>query len=246
MSYGFIHGVMNTDNMTISGETIDYGPCAFMNSYDPKTVFSSIDHNGRYSYQNQPSILIWNLAKFAETLIPLVDEDEEISIKKLTEILQLAMPSYQEYFYKEFGEKLGLETINNKNIKLIENYIKILHSESIDFTLSFRHLSKIVDQSIDLEDSVFSKCKDFLTWYKSWKKEINVADISQEMNLKNPCYIPRNHLIEDALENAINGDMKKINLINKLLSDPFTEKKEFEKYMFPSSLDYRYITYCGT
>ncbi len=246
MSYGFIHGVMNTDNMTISGETIDYGPCAFMNSYDPKTVFSSIDHNGRYSYQNQPAILIWNLAKFAETLIPLVDEDEEISIKKLTEILQLAMPSYQEYFYKEFGEKLGLETINNKNIKLIENYIKILHSESIDFTLSFRHLSKIVDQSIGLEDSVFSKSKDFLTWYKSWKKEINVADIFQEMNLKNPCYIPRNHLIEDALENAINGDMKKINSIIELLREPFTEKNGFEEYMLPSSTDDPYVTYCGT
>ena len=246
MSYGFIHGVMNTDNMTISGETIDYGPCAFMNSYDPKTVFSSIDHNGRYSYQNQPAILIWNLAKFAETLIPLVDEDEEISIKKLTEILQLAMPSYQEYFYKEFGEKLGLETIDNKNIKLIENYIKILHSESIDFTLSFRHLSKIVDQSIGLEDSVFSKSKDFLTWYKSWKKEINVADIFQEMNLKNPCYIPRNHLIEDALENAINGDMKKINSIIKLLREPFTEKNGFEEYMLPSSTNDPYVTYCGT
>ena len=246
MSYGFIHGVMNTDNMTISGETIDYGPCAFMNSYDPRTVFSSIDHNGRYSYQNQPAILIWNLAKFAETLIPLVDEDEEISIKKLTEILQLAMPSYQEYFYKEFGEKLGLETIDSKNIKLIENYIKILHSESIDFTLSFRHLSKIVDQSIGLEDSVFSKSKDFLTWYKSWKKEINVADICQEMNLKNPCYIPRNHLIEDALENAINGDMKKINSIIKLLREPFTEKNGFEEYILPSSTDDPYVTYCGT
>ena len=246
MSYGFIHGVMNTDNMTISGETIDYGPCAFMNSYDPRTVFSSIDHKGRYSYQNQPAILIWNLAKFAETLIPLVDEDEEISIKKLTEILQLAMPSYQEYFYKEFGEKLGLETIDNKNIKLIENYIKILHSESIDFTLSFRHLSKIVDQSIGLEDSVFSKSKDFLTWYKSWKKEINVADIFQEMNLKNPCYIPRNHLIEDALKNAINGDMKKINTIIKLLREPFTEKNGFEEYILPSSTDDPYVTYCGT
>ena len=246
MSYGFIHGVMNTDNMTISGETIDYGPCAFMNSYDPRTVFSSIDHNGRYSYQNQPAILIWNLAKFAETLIPLVDEDEEISIKKLTEILQLAMPSYQEYFYKEFGEKLGLETIDSKNIKLIENYIKILHSESIDFTLSFRHLSKIVDQSIGLEDSVFSKSKDFSTWYKSWKKEINVADIFQEMNLKNPCYIPRNHLIEDALENAINGDMKKINTIIKLLREPFTEKNGFEEYILPSSTDDPYVTYCGT
>ena len=247
MSHGFIHGVMNTDNMTISGETIDYGPCAFMDYYDPKTVFSSIDHNGRYSYQNQPTILIWNLAKFAETLIPLVDEDEEISIKKLTEVLQLTMPSYQEYFYKEFGGKLGLETIDIKNIKLIENYIKILQSESIDFTLSFRHLSKVVDGSITIKDSVFGKSEDFSTWYKSWKKEINVADISKEMNLKNPCYIPRNHLIEDALENVINnGDMKKINLINKLLSEPFTEKNEFEKYMFPSSSDYRYITYCGT
>ena len=246
MSHGFIHGVMNTDNMTISGETIDYGPCAFMDYYDPKTAFSSIDHNGRYSYQNQPTILIWNLAKFAETLIPLVDEDEEISIKKLTEVLQLTMPSYQEYFYKEFGGKLGLKTIDIKNIKLIENYIKILQSESIDFTLSFRHLTKVVDESITIKDSVFGKSEDFSTWYKSWKKEINVADISQEMNLKNPCYIPRNHLIEDALENAVNGDMKKINLINKLLSEPFTEKNEFEKYMFPSSSDYRYITYCGT
>ena len=246
MGLGFVHGVMNTDNMTISGETIDYGPCAFMNSYDPKTVFSSIDHSGRYSYQNQPAILIWNLAKFAETLIPLVDEDEEISIKKLTEILQLAMPSYQEYFYKEFGEKLGLETIDNENIKLIENYIKILHSESIDLTLSFRHLSKIVDQSIGLEDSVFSKSKDFSTWYKSWKKEINVADICQEMNLKNPCYIPRNHLIEDALENAINGDMKKINTIIKLLREPFTEKNGFEEYMLPPLMDEPYVTYCGT
>ena len=156
------------------------------------------------------------------------------------------MPSYQEYFYKEFGGKLGLETINSKNIKLIENYLKILQSESIDFTLSFRHLSKVVDKSIAIKDSVFGKSKDFSTWYKSWKKEINVADISKEMNLKNPCYIPRNHLIEDALENAINGDMKKINLINILLSKPFTEKNGFEEYMLPSSSDYQYVTYCGT
>ena len=111
---------------------------------------------------------------------------------------------------------------------------------------AFRHLSKIVDQSIGLEDSVFSKSKDFSTWYKSWKKEINVADIFQEMNLKNPCYIPRNHLIEDALENAINGDMKKINSIIKLLREPFTEKNGFEEYMLPSSTDDPYVTYCGT
>ena len=246
MGLGFVHGVMNTDNMTISGETIDYGPCAFMNTYDPKTVFSSIDHNGRYSYQNQPAILIWNLAKFAETLIPLVDEDEEISVKKLTEVLQLAMPSYQEYFYKEFGEKLGLENIDNDNSKIIDDYLKILHSESIDFTLSFRNLAKIVDQSLTIEDSVFNKSKDFPKWYKSWKKEINVANVSNQMNLKNPCYIPRNHIVEDALINAVNGDMKEINLIAELLKDPFTEKNGFEKYTLAPSSNEPYITYCGT
>ena len=246
MGLGFVHGVMNTDNMTISGETIDYGPCAFMNTYDPKTVFSSIDHNGRYSYQNQPAIVIWNLAKFAETLIPLVDEDEEISVKKLTEVLQLAMPSYQEYFYKEFGEKLGLENIDNDNSKIIDDYLKILHSESIDFTLSFRNLAKIIDQSLTIEDSVFNKSKDFSVWYRSWKKEINVANVSNQMNLKNPCYIPRNHIVEDALINAVNGDMKEINIIAELLKDPFTEKNGFEKYTLAPSSNEPYITYCGT
>ncbi len=246
MGLGFVHGVMNTDNMTISGETIDYGPCAFMNNYDPKTVFSSIDHNGRYSYQNQPAIVIWNLAKFAETLIPLVDKDEEISVKKLTEVLQLAMPSYQEYFYKEFGEKLGLENIDNDNSKIIDDYLKILHSESIDFTLSFRNLAKIVDQSLAIEDSVFNKSKDFSVWYKSWKKEINVVNVSNQMNLKNPCYIPRNHIVEGALINAVNGDMKEINLITELLKEPFTEKNGFEKYTLAPSSNEPYITYCGT
>jgi len=246
MSIGFIHGVMNTDNIAISGETIDYGPCAFMDKYNPKTVFSSIDHSGRYSYQNQPAILIWNLTKFAETLIPLIDEDNEISIKKLTEILHHTMPLYQEYFYKEFAEKLGLQTIDNKNVKIIDNYLKILHSESIDFTLSFRNLAKIVDKSITIEDSVFGKSGVFTKWYKSWKKEINISNASQQMNLKNPCYMPRNHLIEIALKNGVDGDMTKINLITTLLESPFIEKDGYEKYTMPSSSDERYFTYCGT
>ena len=245
MGLGFVHGVMNTDNMTISGETIDYGPCAFMNTYDPKTVFSSIDHNGRYSYQNQPAIVIWNLAKFAETLIPLVDEDEEISVKKLTEVLQLAMPSYQEYFYIELGQKLGLMNINN-NTKIIDEYLKILHSESIDFTLSFRNLAKIVDKSITTSNSVFNKSKNFSTWYNSWIKEINIETVSEKINLKNPYFIPRNHHIENALTNAIVGDMKEINLMAELLKDPFTEKNEYEIYAMPSSSNEPYITYCGT
>ena len=245
MGLGFVHGVMNTDNMTISGETIDYGPCAFMNTYDPKTVFSSIDHNGRYSYQNQPAILIWNLAKFAETLIPLVDEDEEISVKKLTEVLQLVMPSYQEYYYKEFGDKLGLKNIDNDNSKIIDDYLKILHSESIDFTLSFRNLAKIIDKSMTIEDSVFSKSEVFAKWFKSWKKEISIANVSRKMNAKNPCYIPRNHLIEGSLKYAVNDNMTKINLMSELLKNPFTEKNEYNKYTLPSQNE-KYVTYCGT
>ncbi len=245
MGLGFVHGVMNTDNMTISGETIDYGPCAFMNTYDPKTVYSSIDHNGRYSYQNQPAILIWNLAKFAETLIPLVDEDEEISVKKLTEVLQLTMPSYQEYFYKEFGDKLGLENIDNDNSKIIDDYLKILHSESIDFTLSFRNLAKIINKSMSVEDSVFSKSKVFAKWFRSWKKEINITKVSTKMNNKNPCYIPRNHLIEDALKHAVNDNMTEINLMSELLKKPFEEKNEYNKYTLPSPNE-KYVTYCGT
>ena len=246
MSVGFIHGVMNTDNMTISGETIDYGPCAFMDNYDPKTVFSSIDHNGRYAYLNQPAILVWNLTKLAESLIPLIDENEEKSVKQLTEVLQLVMPSYQEYFYKKFCEKLGLNNIDDKNIKIIDNYLKILHSESIDFTLSFRNLAKIVNKSMKVEDSVFRESKIFEKWFKAWKKEINVGDIFHKMNLKNPCYIPRNHLIEDALRHANNEDMAEINLMNKLLESPFKEKDGYEKYTMPSTSDERYVTYCGT
>ena len=170
MGLGFIHGVMNTDNMTISGETIDYGPCAFMDSYNPNTVFSSIDTNGRYAYQNQPAILVWNLAKLAEALIPLIDENEKKSIKQLNEVLQLVLPSYQEYFYKEFCQKLGLNNVNNKNIKLIEDYLKILDSGSIDFTLSFRDLSKIVNASLTAKDSVFGENIKFNNWYLKWKK----------------------------------------------------------------------------
>ena len=156
------------------------------------------------------------------------------------------MPSYQEYFYKEFCEKLGLNNIDDRNIKIIDSYLKILHSESIDFTLSFRDLAKIVNKSMEVKDSIFKESKNFEEWFKAWKKEINITEIFQEMNLKNPCYIPRNHLIEDALKHANNGDMTEINLITKLLEAPFIEKDGYEKYTMPSPCDGRYVTYCGT
>ena len=246
MSLGFVHGVMNTDNMTISGETIDYGPCAYMDSYHPNTVFSSIDVNGRYAYQNQPAILVWNLAKFAESILPLIDKNEEKSIKQLTEVLQLVMPSYQEYFYKEFCQKLGLKSVNNKNIKLIEGYLKILNLESIDFTLSFRDLSKIINERLNLNDSIFAKSKDFNNWYLKWKQEINLNEISDEMDLINPCYIPRNHLIENALSKAIEGDMSEINFMINLFENPYIQKNISRKYLMPSNSEEQYVTFCGT
>ena len=246
MSLGFVHGVMNTDNMTISGETIDYGPCAFMDTYDPNTVFSSIDINGRYAYKNQPAILVWNLAKFAESILSLIDKNEEQSIKQLTEVLQLVMPSYQEYFYKEFCKKLGLKSVNNKNIKLIEDYLKILDVESIDFTLSFRDLSKIINERLNLNDSIFSKSKNFNSWYLKWKKEINLNEISNKMDLNNPCYIPRNHLIENALSKAIEGDMSEINFMINLFENPYVQKNISRKYLMPSNSEEQYVTFCGT
>ena len=246
MSLGFVHGVMNTDNMTISGETIDYGPCAYVDIYNPNTVFSSIDVNGRYAYQNQPAILVWNLAKFAESILPLIDENEEKSIKQLTEVLQLVMPSYQEYFYKEFCQKLGLKSVNNKNIKLIEGYLKILNLESIDFTLSFRDLSKIINERLNLNDSIFAKSKDFNNWYLKWKQEINLNEISDEMDLINPCYIPRNHLIENALSKAIEGDMSEINFMIDLFENPYIQKNISRKYLMPSNSEEQYVTFCGT
>ena len=246
MSLGFVHGVMNTDNMTISGETIDYGPCAFMDNYNPNTVFSSIDINGRYAYKNQPAILVWNLAKFAESILSLIDKNEEQSIKQLTEVLQLVMPSYQEYFYKEFCKKLGLKSVNNKNIKLIEDYLKILDVESIDFTLSFRDLSKIINERLNLNDSIFSKSKNFNSWYLKWKKEINLNEISNKMDLNNPCYIPRNHLIENALSKAIEGDMSEINFMINLFENPYVQKNISRKYLMPSNSEEQYVTFCGT
>ena len=248
MSVGFIHGVMNTDNMTISGETIDYGPCAFMNNYDPKTVFSSIDHGGRYAYQNQPAILVWNLAKLAETLIPLINEDSKKSVKQLTEVLQLVMPSYQEYFYKEFSEKLALNGINNKNIKIIEDYLKILESNSIDFTKSFRDLSKLYFSNLEIKESEFSGVSNFIDWYEKWKQELDKdQNLAKNMDNINPCYIPRNHILEEALINAMNNENSEINKLIKILNSPYKEIPDLQKYASPSlKPDINYVTYCGT
>ena len=251
MNIGFIHGVMNTDNMTISGETIDYGPCAFMDYYDQKTVFSSIDYAGRYCYGNQPAILVWNLSKLAEALIPLIDDEEQRSIEKLTEVLELVMPSYEKYFYSKMGKKLGIDLISQNNMNLIKDYLKILDSNSIDFTLSFRDLSKILKKTKSIEDSVFKNSDDFKKWTENWiikiiSEKTNLKEITKKMDLINPCYIPRNHIIEDALKNAVNDDMTLIKEILQLYKNPFEENRDFEVFTKPSKANEPYVTFCGT
>jgi uncharacterized protein YdiU (UPF0061 family) len=251
MGVGFVHGVMNTDNMTISGETIDFGPCAFMDIYNPEIYYSSIDKHGRYSYKNQPAIMIWNLTKLAECFIPLVGKNKEDAVKNLSEVLNLTMPTYQEYFYLEMSKKFGMTNINKEIISLIDEFLKILKNNLLDFTVAFRDLSKYHSKKITLNESIFEKAKTFQNWYQTFCnieciKSIACEEISIKMDKHNPCYIPRNHIIENAIEEAINGDMSEIHKMNDYLNNPCKEQNISEKYYNPTNKNERYVTYCGT
>ena len=173
MAVGFIHGVMNTDNMAISVETIDYGPCAFMDAYDPATVFSSIDVNGRYAYGNQPSILTWNLTRLAETLIPLVNKDKDESIKLLTEVLQLIKPVYTNYWLSLMRSKIGLSKEEQNDIELITNLLEIMEEEKADFTNSFRLLSNALIGDTQSIRKLFNNSRRFDGWMMIWQERIS-------------------------------------------------------------------------
>ena len=251
MSIGFVHGVMNTDNMTVSGETIDYGPCAFMDGYDPNIYYSSIDKYGRYSYKNQPAILIWNLTKLAETFIPLVNENIDKAVKDLSEVLNLAMPTYEEYFYTEMSIKLGIKDVNEKIIRLIDKYLDILKTENIDYTISFRDLSMIHSNKIKVSESIFKRIKVFEKWYEDFSNTVNIKNVpkdivSEHMDGYNPCYIPRNYIIENALKEAINGNMSEIEMMNEYLKMPYKKQKIHSRYYFSSDYSQPYTTFCGT
>jgi uncharacterized protein YdiU (UPF0061 family) len=245
---GFIHGVMNTDNMTISGETIDYGPCAFMNEYDPATVFSSIDRQGRYAYGNQPGIGGWNLARFAESLLPLLHEDE----KKAVELAQDAMSGYSEQFKRNWlsgmREKLGLFNEEELDESLIEKLLTLMQEHKADFTNTFDDLT-----TGNREDSALFQSEGFGEWQGQWQKrrkrqEQSEEDSSRLMRSSNPAVIPRNHRVEEALEAAVEReDYSVMERLLTVLSNPYEqspEKAEYCKLPAHSSLPYR--TYCGT
>jgi uncharacterized protein YdiU (UPF0061 family) len=246
MRVGFIHGVMNTDNMTISGETIDYGPCAFMDTYDPKTVFSSIDQTGRYAYCNQPVIAKWNLARFAECLVPLINKDQKKAVQIATEIINLFEKKYEEKWMNMMRDKLGLFGIEDKDKFLILDLLTWMHEKKADYTNTFCHLMNLTPKKDELfEDN------DFMNWKKRWKERLLKNNGSPKkclelMKNNNPLIIPRNHKVEEALDAAEKNDLKPFIHLVKILKDPYTQKDDTLDYQIPSNLYEKYQTYCGT
>ena len=243
MRVGFIHGVMNTDNSTISGETIDYGPCAFMDSYDAKTVFSSIDTQGRYSFANQPSIIHWNLVRLAESLLPLIDKNE----KKSIEIAQNTLNKFSALFKNEWlqmmRKKIGIDDRSEEDEELISNLVNWMQNKSPDFTNTFCNLMNYNHAN----DEVFSD-NDFATWKKNWQERVNNKEYLKTMANTNPVLIPRNYLVEEALNEAeTKGNLNKFNDLNKAISSPYQIEKVNIKYLItPSKTNIPYKTFCGT
>lgn len=244
---GFIHGVMNTDNMAISGETIDYGPCAFMNAYHPDTVFSSIDHAGRYAYGNQPAIAQWNLARFAETLLPLLDSDGEKAIAIALEALGEYPALFERYWLAGMRKKLGLQTEEAGDVELIRALLDWMQEARADFTNTFRDLSSSAPPAGDRYQS-----PDFLAWYSRWRLrlsregELNTLACAL-MQTVNPAVIPRNHRVEEALSAAEDhDDLSVLRRLLAALASPYQAESASAPYRDPPPDDSNYRTFCGT
>lgn len=246
MHVGFIHGVMNTDNMTISGETIDYGPCAFMDSYDPNTVFSSIDSHGRYAYGNQPAIAQWNLARFAETLLPLLHED----IQQAVEIAEASVERFGKWFQHAWlsgmRKKLGLFGEEAGDLMLVQSLLAWMQKQNADYTNTFRDLSGDLPSNSIYQDEAFQ------LWHQQWmaRRARNSKSLKSSaclMRASNPAIIPRNHQVESALEAAQQGDLSKLTRLLSALVKPCNDVSEYTEFTVPPPADAgMYQTFCGT
>ena len=247
MSVGFIHGVMNTDNMAISGETIDYGPCAFMDQYDPKTVFSSIDQFGRYSFENQPRITKWNLARFAECIVNLIDSDEDKAIKIATETINNFEKIYENKWINMMRNKLGLFGEDKNDKKLISDLLDWMKNNKADYTNTFCYLMK----TNNTEDQIFED-KNFIKWQERWYKRLKINNTPEEkyfdlMRSMNPNVIPRNHKVEEALKAANENNFELFHNLLKVLKSPYDSKADLSEYQKPAPhTDEKYQTFCGT
>jgi serine/tyrosine/threonine adenylyltransferase len=244
---GFIHGVMNTDNMAISGETIDYGPCAFMNAYDPNTVFSSIDRSGRYAYGNQPAIAQWNLARFAETLLPLIGSDPDQAVASVNEVLGEYPAMFEQYWLAGMRAKLGLTNTKDGDLKLAQSLLEWMQEQRIDFANTFRDLS-----SRELSTAQSYRSPGFLNWNSKWQQRLAGEDRPRSltyaaMNAVNPAVIPRNHRVEEALAAAEqNDDLSVLHRLLAVLANPYELARESASYREPQPDECNYQTFCGT
>ncbi len=248
---GFIHGVMNTDNMLLCGETIDYGPCAFMESYDPATVFSSIDHGGRYAYGNQPHIAHWNLAGLAQAVLPLLHTDEDEAVK----IAQSEVNAFPERFVaayqKVLANKLGLSDFTDSDDELLKDFLTLLKQEKADFTLAFRRLAERASGR-ELVKTLWDFPSSFSDWLQRWDERIARDSQSSEsraaqMQRANPLYIPRNHRVEEAINAAYKGDFSPFNQLLEVIGQPFDDRGEWLDYARPAAPEEAvYQTFCGT
>lgn len=247
MRVGFIHGVMNTDNMALCGETIDYGPCAFMDTYDPQTVFSSIDHNGRYAYANQPAIALWNLTRLAEALLTLIDDDEDEAIKKAEASLNRFTDQYRDKWLDMMRNKLGLFGSDDSDTQLIADLLGWMKETKADYTNTFLDLTRTVKTTTPHDAS-----EHFVAWYTRWQARLKQNDkpveASQEMMQRtNPAVIPRNHQVEAALAAATNGDMQPFHDLHDALQKPYENREVLTPYQSPPGPEAcHYQTFCGT
>ncbi len=247
MHVGFIHGVMNTDNMAVSGETIDYGPCAFMDAYDPATAFSSIDAQGRYAYRNQPGIAQWNLARLAETLLPLLHAEEASAVALATEALGKFVTRYQHHWLAGMRQKLGLFNEEAGDLALIEALLNWMHQTKGDFTNTFAGLALALPP-----DDARLGGAEFGQWHALWRARLarqsqSAAESDALRRAHNPAVIPRNHLVEEALAAAEQGDVSVMERLLQALAAPYDYARGFPEYRSPApggGADYR--TFCGT
>ncbi len=251
MGLGFIHGVMNTDNMQIAGETIDYGPCAFMEAFHPKTVFSSIDHFGRYAWVNQPRIAEWNLARLAEALIPLLADDEAEAIADARDALSGFAPQLSAELADTFERKFGLPEGQDGNSEFIESAFTLMAENAVDFTLFFRELTRFASGTDNAGfKSLFREAGGADAWLEAWKKTSGTGDPSERtkrMQRQNPVFIPRNHRVEEAIRRAMSNDFGPFHRLVDVLKSPFREQPEhadLERRPRPEERVQR--TFCGT
>ena len=252
MGLGFIHGVMNTDNVTISGETIDYGPCAFMDTYEPRTVFSSIDHSGRYAYGNQPTIGLWNMARLAEALLPLIEPDQDRAVELATAALDTYEARYDEAWLAGMRAKLGIDATAEHDPgdrELADDWLQLLQRHHVDLTTAFRRLTDAADGALATRVGVTALFEDDVSgWLDRWTARL-APDAGDSMRLANPIYVPRNHLVEAALTAAVSdGDLGPFDELLARVTDPYTPQPDSERFEQPAPDGFNrgYQTFCGT